>query len=54
MLTIILVGLLLISFISFLIIRNRKDRKDLENKLNQDYKKKPDKENESVDEDSRV
>ena len=51
----ILGGLLLISFLSFVFIKNRKDRKDLERKLNQDYKKKPDDENESVtDTDSRT
>jgi hypothetical protein len=34
-----LIAVLLIIFILFLIIRNRKDEKDFEKKLNQDYKK---------------
>ena len=37
-------GLLVIVLLLFIIIRNKKDRKDLENQLNQDYKKTKDEE----------
>lgn len=34
-----IIGAVLIALLLFIIIRNKKDRKELENKLNQDYKK---------------
>jgi len=36
-----------LSLIIFLVVRNQKDKKDLVNKLNQDYKKSKDEEDET-------
>jgi len=36
---IVLLVMVVLILLLFIIIRNKKDRKDLENKLNQDYKK---------------
>lgn len=36
---ILIVGVLLVALVVFIIIRNNKDRKDLEHKLNEDYRK---------------
>ena len=38
----IIVGVLVIALVVFTIIRNQKDKKDLKEKLNNDYPKKPD------------
>ena len=40
------VGIILLALLIFLIVRNNKDRKNLENKLNQDYRKPKDEEGE--------
>jgi LPXTG-motif cell wall-anchored protein len=34
-----IIGLVLMVLILFLVFKNKKDRRELENKLNQDYKK---------------
>jgi flagellar biosynthesis/type III secretory pathway M-ring protein FliF/YscJ len=39
--TIVIVLLAACALIAFVVIRNRKDRKELEHKLNDDYKKPP-------------
>jgi len=44
--------LLSLAFISFLIRQNRKDQKQLEKKLNEDYHKKKDEENDVDTEDT--
>ncbi|MFN3667270.1 MAG: hypothetical protein ACK4S0_13980 [Sediminibacterium sp.] len=46
-----LVGILSLVFIIFLIRQNRKDQKQLEKKLNEDYRKKKDEENDVDTED---
>lgn len=46
-----LVGVLSLVFIIFLIRQNRKDQKQLEKKLNEDYRKKKDEENDVDTED---
>lgn len=43
----IFVGMAAIALISFLVIRNQKDKKELEKKLNEDYHKTKDEEGES-------
>ncbi|HZF65659.1 MAG TPA: hypothetical protein VEZ55_14290 [Chitinophagaceae bacterium] len=35
----VIVGVLLLALVIFTIVRNQKDEKDLENKLNNDYRK---------------
>jgi preprotein translocase subunit YajC len=48
------VGILFIIMVTFLIVRNKKDRKEMEEQMKNDYHKTPDKENEmDVDADSR-
>lgn len=42
--TIVIVMLALLLLVIFIIVRNRKDRKDLENQIENDYKKPPDRE----------
>jgi len=37
--TLVIVGVILIALLLFLITKNKKDRKELENQLNKDYKK---------------
>ena len=37
--TLVIVGVILMALLLFLITKNKKDRKELENQLNQDYKK---------------
>ena len=37
--TLVIVGVILIALLLFIITKNRKDRKEFENNLNQDYKK---------------
>ena len=34
-----IIGVVLVALLFFLMLKNKKDRKELENKLNQDYKK---------------
>ncbi len=41
---IIIVGILVTGLVVLIIIRNQKDKKELENKLNNDYPKKKDEE----------
>jgi preprotein translocase subunit YajC len=40
------VGILFIIMVTFLIVRNKKDRKEMEEQMKNDYHKSPDKENE--------
>ena len=40
-----------LALLIFLVVRNQKDKKDLVNKLNQDYKKTKDEENDTPTED---
>lgn len=45
--TLIPVGLLLLALVIFLIVRNQKDKKELENKLANDYRKSKEEENDT-------
>lgn len=44
----IFVGIAAITLISYLVIQNQKDKKELEKKFNQDYHKTKDEEGESI------
>lgn len=44
LIAIIIVGILVIGLVVFTIIRNQKDKKELEQKINNDYQKKKDEE----------
>ena len=50
----IIVGIALIALLVFLILRNKKDRVDLEQKIKEDYKKSPDRENENDTTDPKI
>lgn len=36
--TLVIIGAVLVALVLFLVLKNRKDRKELENQLNKDYK----------------
>lgn len=46
-LILIIVGILAIALIVFLIVKNQKDERQLENQLNNDYKKRTSEENDT-------
>lgn len=50
----IIVGIALIALLVFLILRNKKDRADFEQKIREDYRKSPDRENENDTTDPKV
>jgi len=47
----VIVGVILVALLLFIIIKNKKDGKELENQLNQDYKKPKDAEHDGDEED---
>jgi hypothetical protein len=47
----IIFGILLFALLIFVIVKNKKDRKDLEKDLNRDYRKPPEQEHSSDPED---
>lgn len=51
---IIAVGIALIALLVFLILRNKKDKNDLEEHIKQNYRKSPDRENESDTSDPKI
>ena len=53
-LVLIIVGIVLIALLTFLILRNKKDKTDFEQQINQDYKKSPDHENEADTTDPKI
>ena len=49
--TLVIFGVILIALLMFIITKNKKDRKELENQLNQDYKKPKEAEHDEDEED---
>jgi LPXTG-motif cell wall-anchored protein len=50
----IIVGIALIALLVFLILRNKKDKADFEQKIKEDYKKSQDRENENDTTDPKI
>ncbi len=50
----IIVGIGLIALLIFLILRNKKDKTDFEQKIKEDYRKSPDRENENDTDDPKI